>query len=441
MDTPYSIGKLNLVTDAISRNKAVVAAGQTVSAGEVILSVPSLVTSLLPKWRGKRCDLCCRNIPTRACSRCKEASYCSANCQTRAWKAHHRRSAEEQANADLLLSLWGLASQTAEDESWDSEEPDMALQDLASDPIHCFKNLVLHPHARALPALPRSLLSSHPKFLNSAWSRFDCNNFVVHNISSLEPESGAYALGIFPLASRCFNHSCSPNAWSAFRLRAGQVWLEVRALENIPSEAEVAIPYLDPVLPFRERQLRLSQIYGFECSCKRCNLEKQLALPTLPPEGSVLLEAAVTEAVFASSEEWEMHRWGAEVLARLPASIRHEEFMKILSTRFESQVHDGPYAEAWLTGRALLALCLLMYPLNYPITGYYAAELAKACWNAYILTSEPIWISRAKGTLQFSRGILEVAGGEEELEAAAGLTTCQTLESLIAAEPLAYPDI
>jgi hypothetical protein len=43
--------------------------------------------------------------------------------------------------------------------------------------------------------------------------------------------------------------------------------------------------------------------------------------------------------------------------------------MEDLSKRFESETHDGPYEEAWLTGRALLAFCLIVYPENYPLTG------------------------------------------------------------------------
>jgi len=151
------------------------------------------------------------------------------------------QSAEQQSNTDLLLNIWGTISQSSDEdvEVWTVDQPGMDLQSLERDPAGCFKSLMVHLNPRILPTLPPSLMASHPRFLNSAWSRFDCNNFVLHNISSLEPESGAYALGVFPLASRCFNHSCAPNSWSAFRLRGGEVWLEVRALETIAAGAEV----------------------------------------------------------------------------------------------------------------------------------------------------------------------------------------------------------
>ena len=146
---------------------------------------------------------------------------------------------EQQANVDLLLNLWGAISLSSDEDvaAWTSDHSD--LQSLERDPARCFKSLLFHCNPRLLPTLPSSLVASHPRFLNSAWSRFDCNNFVLHNVSSLEPESGAYALGIFPLASRCFNHSCFPNSWSAFQLQGGQIWLEVRALESIAAGTEV----------------------------------------------------------------------------------------------------------------------------------------------------------------------------------------------------------
>jgi len=65
-------------------------------------------------------------------------------------------------------------------------------------------------------------------------------------------------------------------------------------------------------------------------------------------------------------------------------------------------------------------------------------ELAKACWNAYVLSPESIWLKRAKTSLRFARKILEVVGGEEEDEIAAGLMIIERLEPLIAKE-LASP--
>lgn len=104
----------------------------------------------------------------------------------------------------------------------------------------------------------------------------------------------------------------------------------------------------------------------------RCSVEKNLPAPELPPQNSTLLEATLCNTVFGSSTEgWQVHNHGTNALTRLPSSVRHEKFIRDLSSRFESQTHDGPFEEAWLTGRSLLALCLLVYPENYPLTGIY----------------------------------------------------------------------
>lgn len=110
---------------------------------------------------------------------------------------------------------------------------------LSEEPIECFKTLLPHAGHTDLPNLPNTVSKAHAGFLYQAWTRFENNNFVLHKISSLESNSGAYAHGIFPQASRSFNHSCSPNAWPAFVLEDRQVWLEIRALANITEGEEV----------------------------------------------------------------------------------------------------------------------------------------------------------------------------------------------------------
>jgi hypothetical protein len=71
----------------------------------------------------------------------------------------------------------------------------------------------------------------------------------------------------------------------------------------------------------------------------------------------------------------------------------------------------------------------------YVLIGYYTLELAKACWNAYVLSSESIWLKRTNTSLRFARKILEVVGGEEEDEIAAGVMIIERLEPVVAKEP------
>jgi hypothetical protein len=179
------------------------------------------------------------------------------------WKGYHRKvcgyfskgfhlstaylaqDSEQQSNGDLLLNLYGhlASSNLISNLKWERESThDLAL--LSENPVACFVDLVSHPSPRPTPVLPSILPQDHQLVLQKAWSRFDCNNFVLHRISSLEPESGSYALGVFPLASRCFNHSCAPNAWCASVLQERQAWLEIRALRPIEAGQEVRLSTL-----------------------------------------------------------------------------------------------------------------------------------------------------------------------------------------------------
>lgn len=68
-----------------ARQRAV--AMEDICAGATITTVSPLCTSLLPAWRGKRCDMCTSTPAPEhsrglsACSRCKSAWYCNAECK------------------------------------------------------------------------------------------------------------------------------------------------------------------------------------------------------------------------------------------------------------------------------------------------------------------------------------------------------------------------
>lgn len=70
--------------------------------------------------------------------------------------------------------------------------------------------------------------------LVALYSRFGNNNFAVHS------HLRTYAHGIFPSASRSFNHSCLPNAASKYIIQQGQpVKMQVVALRQIEIGEEV----------------------------------------------------------------------------------------------------------------------------------------------------------------------------------------------------------
>ncbi|KAG8832139.1 hypothetical protein FRC17_001929 [Serendipita sp. 399] len=154
---------------------------------------------------------------------------------------------------------------------------------------------------------------------------------------------------------------------------------------------------------------------------------------------SLIEESLISYALSPQVQLESSKKSSLELLKGLPRnllSIRHPDFIKSLTKSFEDQSHDGPYEDAWRSGRALLALCLILYPKHYPLTGYYALELAKACWNAHVSENigEIHWAGRLVSVLDSAESILQVAGGEEEDEVASGISTVNELRSLMNSE-------
>lgn len=97
-------------------------------------------------------------------------------------------------------------------------------------------------HAPSLPPLcplspktRRKLAALSDTAVAALFARFSNNNFVIH-----APDLTAVAHGIFPSASRAFNHSCRPNAWAVYTFEeGGGVVVNVRAGKALAGGEEV----------------------------------------------------------------------------------------------------------------------------------------------------------------------------------------------------------
>lgn len=106
----------------------------------------------------------------------------------------------------------------------------------------------------AHPPLCRSAKAAKiPEEVTSkAFSRFGNNNFIVHSHLT------AYAHGVFPLASRLFNHSCVPNCAAKYIITPTEtVRMEVVALRDIApgEEVSVALP-MTPIMQYQPHVTR-----------------------------------------------------------------------------------------------------------------------------------------------------------------------------------------
>lgn len=110
-----------------------------------------------------------------------------------------------------------------------------SLADDPNNPFSMFLSLLPGPHAsqKILDLIPGSL-ALEDKRVQDIYSRFGNNNFTIHS------HLNSIGHGVFPLASRLFNHSCLPNAAPRYVLgSARQVLMEVVALRDIKVGEEV----------------------------------------------------------------------------------------------------------------------------------------------------------------------------------------------------------
>ncbi|KAI0712087.1 SET domain-containing protein [Earliella scabrosa] len=420
----------------IGRNAAF--ARSPIPAGTVITRIPPLTTCLLPGERGRRCDGCHRMqseaVSLRRCSGCASFWYCGTTCQNREWKAHHKKICKHYNGFVVSTQYQALTSHDQVDAILLSQllaGPDMwhvdAEHNPLRDPASTFLDLLkVHRPDGFVPPLCLSKGTQSPETLKLAeelYARFGNNNFVLHS------HLNSYAHGVYPLASRLFNHSCVPNAACKYMITPTEpVTVEVVALQNIPEDEEITIPYVDPALPYQTRQDALRVNYGFECTCRLCAFQGGIEPVAVPPlSGSK--ESKDLEAVLRSFALGDINRevkvpTSPGLFERLPRELHvifHESYLPSLSEKFSKTSHEGPYADAVESGLTLLAFYVTVYPPNYPQIGMHALELAKTLWNLLCTEPEALLVGgvteqqlqmHAKAAVEFAASVLGCFGPE-----------------------------
>ncbi|RPD62331.1 SET domain-containing protein [Lentinus tigrinus ALCF2SS1-7] len=394
--------KIRLAQHPIARGLA--AAREVLPSGAAIAHIPALSSCLLPSEKGRRCDWChhlqSESVTLRRCSRCAAFWYCDNTCQDRDWKARHKKicrnynafiassqyqalTAHDQVDALLLSHL------VTEPAAWDGKQQHHDLD----NPISALWDLLKLPRADGLVpplCLSKSVQTAETlKLAEELYARFGNNNFVLHS------HLNSYGHGIFPYASRLFNHSCVPNAACKYVITPTEpVVMEVVSLYQIAEGEEITLPYLDPALPYQTRQEALRANYDFQCTCRLCTFQRGIE----PVPAPALRGTAELKEVDAAIRSFALGDISQEVripmtpglFERLPAElypIFHESYLPSLSEQFSKTSHEGPYADAVEAGLTLLAFYVVIYPPNYPQIGMHALELTKTLWN--LLCAEP----------------------------------------------------
>ncbi|KAH9850123.1 SET domain-containing protein [Lenzites betulinus] len=426
--------KICLKVHSTARNAAFSTSAQP--PGSIVATISSLATCLLPSEKAKRCDVChvlqSDAVKLKRCSGCASFWYCGTTCQTHAWKSHHRKlckgfnafaaSTEYQAltahdQVDALL----LSQMVVEPSVWRTEYLD--------SPYATFMDLMKGPRADAfdLPLyLPKGASAVESRALaQELHARFGNNNFVLHSHLT------SYAHGVFPLASRLFNHSCVPNAACKYIIEPEKpVTMQVVALRDIGIDEEITIPYLDPALPYRIRREALEANYGFTCECSLCRFQRKIDPVSSPPERG---GEGDTEALQELDLALRTFTLGANTqplnIPVVPGMFEttppplypvfHESYLPALSEVFSKTSHEGSYADAVESGLTLLALYALVYPPNYPQIGMHALELSKTLWNLICTAGsdipakeEEVLEAQTRRFLDIAASVLESFGPE-----------------------------
>ncbi|KAF9556751.1 hypothetical protein CPC08DRAFT_710983 [Agrocybe pediades] len=384
---------LRLASHENARDKAV-ATGH-LDPGSSILKTPAFAAILLDSEKGRRCDHCFRkNAGLKKCTGCGSYWYCDAHCQAAQWQPHHKRlckafnsytsstafqALQRHEKYDSILLSHVLAHISLLPDAYASEDMMYSvLLSLLPGPQHPSNT------ARHLPICPIRP-PPPPDILRKIYARFGNNNFAIHShLTSI-------GHGVFPIASRLFNHSCVPNAAAKYILSpTGSVTMDVVALRIITPGEEICLPYLDPgLLQTREQILELS--YGFKCDCVSCFFLRKIGpLPEIPEDEkdlSSLEEQLTSFANISSISGLKLPNPSIEKTPSVLHCLLRESYMTKLSETFSEASHEQKYDVALKSGLTLLSLYLLVYPENYPQIGMHLLELAKTAWNATISAS------------------------------------------------------
>ncbi|KAJ7069695.1 hypothetical protein C8F01DRAFT_1217270 [Mycena amicta] len=405
------------------RSRAV--ATENLSAGSCVISCPPLATILLPQEKGRRCDYCHILAPDlRKCSGCAEYLYCGAACQALQWTAHHRRLCKRIGKYAVSTAFQALA----EHEKLDAMLLSHTVAQLDGDSGEALQSVLsLLPAPVEPPLLPIIYASSRfsSAEVRSLYARFGNNNFVLHTHLT------TFGHGVFPLASRYFNHSCLPNAAVKYVLAKCELpRMEVVALRDISEGEEICLPYLDPALLQSRRQI-FQLTYGFDCRCDSCRFFGKLGrIPESPSSVDEQNSLAKRLRDFYEDSPFDGLTFtkASPVIPTDLLPVFHESFITHLAETFSNASHDGEYATAISSGGSLLALYRLVYPPNYPQIGMHLLEMAKTCWNSSV-TQEIAYKMEITSYLDEAKRILCILGAEGDVDGP--LVEIDTLHNLI----------
>ena len=165
--------------------------------------------------------------------------------QKKQWSAHHRKICKRYNRFISTTEYQALTPEQRTDATllsellvniFPTEDYDVAAASARANGVAQLFDLLqgpTSPHDYHLPPLCGS--NAPLNVAQEVFSRFGNNNFLVHSHLT------SYAHGIFPLASRLFNHSCVPNCAAKYIISSSDiVYMEIVTLRDISTEEQVS---------------------------------------------------------------------------------------------------------------------------------------------------------------------------------------------------------
>ncbi|KAF9643244.1 SET domain-containing protein [Thelephora ganbajun] len=413
---------LKLVDHPTARNAAV--ATRELPIGTVVLTEPVLTSVLFSYQTGRRCDYCNRSdqaepeLRIRKCTGCEVQGYCGELCQKRHWDSGHKLI----CRVLFRFMMSDACAALPHDQEVDCRVLSQLVAEIAlqrpesAASIDIFESLLPSPHGLEVPPIvpmrrvDHNLLSRVP----TLYQRFPNNNHVVQN------HLRGIGVAILPLTSRLLNHSCSPNAVLRYILSASEKpRAEVVTIREISEGEEVSIPYLDPAISYPERQNRLKDTYGFDCSCKLCTVQSSMdihpvdATQVLPLVD--LLDPMLCQLAFGEGITIDFQLPEEQLCVRLPEDLQplmDDSILSVLTERFRLAFRERFFEAAMTVGKTIFAIYLCIYPPYYPQIGVHVLDMAQVAWEKYLNEKIRENLDIVSIYLAIARRILDVYGRE-----------------------------
>ncbi|KAK0392320.1 hypothetical protein NLU13_1816 [Sarocladium strictum] len=215
------------------------------------------------------CAYCLRQPPDgtapRACTRCRSAFYCGADCQTLHWRAVHAKECkpltklkEREGEGRLLPTLVRAALQAVV-----KEEIGKGLEGTEGHTEKWLSSGRWERRGMKVAAAALVMYSGRKDFTIDMAARV-LTQIQTNAFHRYDPDLGQFGIFFEPNLAMA-NHSCVPNAFVQFIGRDAVL----RAETPIAVGDEIEISYTDNMqsLPVRQAQL---EDYFFQCRCSRC---------------------------------------------------------------------------------------------------------------------------------------------------------------------------